>query len=339
MPPKADAKKDDKKKGGKVAKGGAKTKKIVVREAPGVLRKRRKNRFRANLSAALQTYKNVIICNIDNVGSNQLQLVRMKLRESDSIMLVGKNTVIRPVVRDAIKAGNDKLEQLLNYTKLNVAFIFTNSNDLAAIRDIVTANKIPAQAKAGVIAPIDVHIPAGPTALDPGQTSFFQALNIATKITRGAIEIINPVHLIKKDERVSASAVALLGKLNIKPFFYGISVVKVYEDGFVYDGSVLDISKKDIYDRFVKSVETLRLVSLATKQTNPLTIRNTIIKAHNILLKVVVNVKEYSFASSEKLRSALGLENFPVASEEAEEGSDKAGSASGSGSGSGSGSD
>jgi large subunit ribosomal protein LP0 len=332
MPPKAaaDAKKDDKKKGGKAVTKTAKVK-IVVRESPAVIRRRRKTKFRAALTQAVQNYKNVIVCNIDNVGSNQIQLVRMKLREYDSVMLVGKNTVIRPVLRDLAAAGHTKIANLLEHVRYNVGFIFTNSNELGEIRDVVCANKIPAAAKPGVIAPIDVHIPAGPTPLDPGQTSFFQALNIATKITRGAIEIINPVHLIKKDERVSASAVALLGKLNIKPFFYGVSVAKVYEDGFVYDGLVLDISKKDIYNAFVRSVETIRLVSLAAKQTNGLTIRNSLIKGHNVLLKACVNLKEYSFPSAESIRTALGLENFPVAGAEEEE-AEKSGSGSGSGS-------
>ena len=47
-----------------------------------------------------------------------------------------------------------------------------------------------APARAGAIAPVDVTIPAQVTSLGPEKTSFFQALQIPTKITRGTIEII-----------------------------------------------------------------------------------------------------------------------------------------------------
>ena len=55
-----------------------------------------------------------------------------------------------------------------------------------------------------------------------------KALQIATKITRGTIEMLNEVHIIKKDERVEASAATLLGMLNIHPFAYGLSILQVY---------------------------------------------------------------------------------------------------------------
>ena len=52
-----------------------------------------------------------------------------------------------------------------------------------------------APAKAGAIAPIDVKIPALNTGLGPEKTSFFQALAIPTKITRGTIELLVGVNI------------------------------------------------------------------------------------------------------------------------------------------------
>ena len=57
-------------------------------------------------------------------------------------------------------------------------------------------------------------------------SSFFQALSIATKISRGTIEILSEVHLIKKDEKVGFSEAALLKMLNIFPFSYGVRVTE-----------------------------------------------------------------------------------------------------------------
>ena len=58
----------------------------------------------------------------------------------------------------------------------------------------------------GAVAPKDVFIAAGNSGLEPSSTSFFQALNIPTKIVKGNIEITSDVHLIKKGDRVNLSA-------------------------------------------------------------------------------------------------------------------------------------
>ena len=83
----------------------------------------------------------------------------------------------------------------------NVGFVFTNE-DLAEIRDILLSNKKEAPARAGAIAPLDVFVPPGNTGMGPEKTSFFQALAIPTKITKGTIEILSEIHLIKQDEKV-----------------------------------------------------------------------------------------------------------------------------------------
>merc|ERR1719156_437261 len=67
--------------------------------------------------------------------------------------------------------------------------------------------------------------------MDPSQTSFFQTLNIATKIVKGQIELISNFQILKEGDKVSASAAALLGKLGIKPFNYKMEVEMVFLDG------------------------------------------------------------------------------------------------------------
>jgi large subunit ribosomal protein LP0 len=54
-----------------------------------------------------------------------------------------------------------------------------------------------------------------------------QALGIATKITKGTIDMVNDVHLVKVGERVGASQATLLSKLGIKPFKYGLEIQQV----------------------------------------------------------------------------------------------------------------
>jgi large subunit ribosomal protein LP0 len=225
-------------------------------------RKARKDSLFNKLDRFLNEYKSILICGIDNVGSNQMQKVRLALR-GKAQMLNGKNTIMRKVIRQHIQNGSHpELEPLLGYIKGNVGLVFTNGN-LNDIRTVVLENKVPAAAKSGTLAPSDVFVPPGPTGLDPGQTAFFQALNISTKITRGAIEIINEVHLIKKGDKVTSSAVALLTKLQILPFFYGITVQHIYESGAVYPSDVLDLTTEDVAAKFFAGVRKLAALSLA----------------------------------------------------------------------------
>jgi len=220
----------------------------------------RKASLKQKVDKYLQEYKHILVCTVDNVGSHQMQKVRISLR-GKAVVLMGKNTICRKAIREQLDS-NPKLEALLPYVKGNIGFVFTN-DDLNVVRKIILENKVPASAKQGSYAPIDVFVPPGPTGLDPGQTGFFQALNISTKIARGSIEIITEVHLIKAGEKISASHVALLSKLNINPFFYGIKVTHVYDDGSVYEASVLDWTKEDMYEKFFGGVRKIAALSLA----------------------------------------------------------------------------
>jgi len=239
--------------------------------------------------------KNVLIVGVDNVGSLQMQKVRIALR-GKAIMMMGKNTLMRMIIREKMVA-NPKLEALLPFIRGNMGLIFTN-DDLSKVRTIVTEYKVPAGAKAGTLAPTDVFVPPGPTGLDPGQTAFFQALNIATKIVKGSIEIVNQVHLIKKGDKITSSAVALLSKLDIKPFFYGITALSVYENGSVYPAEVLDITQDDLLAKFMNGVGKLRALSLAANWPSELTLSYQIANGFRKLLALSL-ATNYTFKESE----------------------------------------
>jgi len=268
---------------------------------PAEKRRIRKAGLVAKLESYLVDYKNVLIIQCDNVGSNQMQQVRLSLR-GKAAMLLGKNTLLRKVVREHI-ATNPKLEALVPFIVGNMGFVFTNEN-LSAIRKLIQDQKSPAPARVGTFAPNDVIIPAGSTGLDPGQTSFFQALSIATKIVKGAIEIVNEVTLIKTGAKVTASHVALLDKLNIKPFQFGIVVSDVYEDGTTYSAKVLDMSQDDLMAKFSNGVNTIAAISLAIGYPTSASLRHHVVNAFNRLLHLSL-ATDYSFEQSQKIKDIL----------------------------------
>lgn len=254
-------------------------------------RQARKRVYKAKLLDNLSKFQNILILNVDNVGSRQLQLARIKLR-GRAVFLMGKNTIIRKVLRDEV-ANRPELQALLDAIRGNIGFCFTNE-DLNEIREKIQEERVPAGAKTGQFAPESVFIPAGPTPLDPGQTSFFQALNISTKIARGAIEIINKVHLIVAGERVTSSAVALLTKLGIKPFFFGIRVTHVYENGSFYDAAVLDLDDADLINKFLYGVSLVASMSLALRYPTAASLPHSIARAFKYCVSFVLETG-YSF--------------------------------------------
>src|SRR5690606_22820033 len=98
--------------------------------------------------------------------------------------------------------------------------------------------------------------------MGPEKTSFFQALQIPTKIPRGTIEILNEVHIIKVGEKVGASEAALLSMLNITPFSYGLDVQQVYDNGTIYSPAVLDVTSDELRERFLSGVRNIAAISL-----------------------------------------------------------------------------
>merc|ERR1712023_511959 len=220
----------------------------------------RKVKYEKTLLNCLSSFKRMLVISVDNVGSKQMSERRHNLRGKAQI-LMGKNTVIRKILRREMKM-DPSLGSLLKIIRGNIGFIFTNG-DLIEIRDAVTANRDPAPAKTGQIAPCNVWVEPGPTGMDPGQTAFFQALNIATKIARGSIEIIDTVHLIAKGDKVTSSAVALLNKLNIKPFTYGLTVSQCYDKGSVYAAAVLDLDEFALTNKFMGAVARIAALGMS----------------------------------------------------------------------------
>jgi large subunit ribosomal protein LP0 len=210
--------------------------------------------------AYLDEYPKCFIVGADNVGSRQMQHIRISLRGS-AVVLMGKNTMMRKAIRGHIE-NNQALDKILPHIRGNVGFVFTKG-DLNEIRDKLIENKVRAPARPGAIAPCEVVIPAQNTGLGPEKTNFFQALSIPTKISKGTIEIINDVPILRVGDKVGASEATLLNMLNISPFSYGLIIEQVYDSGSIFSPEILDIKPEDLRAKFQAGVANLAAVSLA----------------------------------------------------------------------------
>merc|ERR1712183_823413 len=144
-------------------------------------------------------------------------------------------------------------------------------------------------ARAGVVANADVIVPKGPTGADPSQTSYFQTMDIPTKISRGQIEIQSDVHLITKGERVTAGQADLLQKLNIRPFTYGLAITRVFDNGSLYDIEVLSIDDDMIMAAFSFHARDVAAIGHALNRPNTASIMHSVRYAFKTILAVVCN--------------------------------------------------
>ncbi|GFZ14987.1 ribosomal protein L10 family protein [Actinidia rufa] len=229
------------------------------------------------LCQLLDEYSQILIAAADNVGSNQLQSIRKGLR-GDSVVLMGKNTMMKRSIRmHSEKTGNNAFLNLIPLLVGNVGLIFTKG-DLKEVSEEVAKYKVGAPARVGLVAPVDVVVPPGNTGLDPSQTSFFQVLNIPTKINKGTVEIITPVELIKKGDKV------------------------------------LDLTEDDLVEKFAIGVSMVTALSLAISYPTLAAAPHMFINAYKNALAIALET-EYSFPQADKVKEYLAdPSKFAVAS-------------------------
>lgn len=287
------------------------------------------------LKGLLDEYKTIFIVSVDNVSSQQMHEIRVSLR-GQGVVLMGKNTMVRRALKGFI-SENPEYERLLPFVRGNIGFIFTNS-DLKEIRTKILSNRVAAPARAGAIAPADVFVPAGNTGMEPGKTSFFQALGVPTKIARGTIEITTDLKLVEAGGKVGASEAVLLNMLNISPFTYGMSITQIYDDGQTFGPEVLDIEDSQLLKALSTAIATISTISLATSYPTLPSVMHSLVNSYKNVLAVAIET-EFSWPEIEELKdrianpdayavaapvaAATSGEAAPAAAEEEKEGSEE----------------
>merc|ERR1719318_1681111 len=140
--------------------------------------------------------------------------------------------------------------------------------------------------------------------MGPEKTSFFQALAIPTKITKGTIEIIKDVDIIKAGDRVGMSEATLLNMLKISPFSYGLVISKVYDSGSVFDPEILDITDADLLAKFQTGVRNVAAMSLAMNYPNVASVPHSIVNGMKNLLAIAA-ATEITFKEAETVKAFL----------------------------------
>ena len=285
----------------------------------------RKEAYYERIYNLFSQYQKAMLVDCNNISSKQIQNCRFDMRVLGATILMGKNSVILTALRERLREPVETdfdyerkkrewkpaphWECLQEHLKGNVGLIFTNGN-LLDLKEVMGRHVRGAAAKAGQIALSDVFIEPGSTGLDPKMTEFFQRLDIPTKISKGSIEIIAKTKVIEEGSVVGASQCSLLDKLNIAPFEYKLTGIKVIDNGEVYSTKVLEITPEDIIAKFQAGVRNIAAVSMEVGYPTEASIPHQIRNAFKNLVGVTFET-DYSFPQAEDLKNAMS--NAPAA--------------------------
>lgn len=271
----------------------------------------KKRRIVNRLYENFTKFKQCLVVKLENVTSNQVQQTRLALRKQKlGDMVCGKNTVVKKAIDIRLKAPEEgdqdyefrkqnytkvpQIEKLLQCCKGKVGFIFSDAS-VSDLKPIIEGNRIPAPAKVGTFAPLEVVIPPGPTGLDPSQISFFHTLNISTKIQKGQIEIVKEFKVCEKGKKIGNSEAAILQKLNIKPFSFGMEILFVYDDGAILTPDIFNVDTEQLLGKFRNAANQLAAVSLAIGHPNVLSVphmlKNGVKSIASIALETGLKIK------------------------------------------------
>lgn len=265
-------------------------------------RKIRNRRVIKQLCESFLKYNQVIMVDLLNVSNQQVQKARVALQKSakGGEFIVGKNTIILKALKwlttEPEKGSKEfedhskwkRKESLKNLIKLiqgNIGLIFTDE-DYSVVKETIEREVLRVSAKIGIISPCDVIVPPGPTKIDVGKVQVFQKLNVPTKAVRNLLEIQKEIHVIKKNEKVTAAGAELCRLLDIRPFTYKLEMRKIWLNGTILDEDMINIKPEDILASFTNHVRTLTGLSLGAGLPNALSVPHMISNGFKDILAI-----------------------------------------------------
>ncbi|KAM7473712.1 hypothetical protein LguiB_020955 [Lonicera macranthoides] len=101
-----------------------------------------------------------------------------------------------------------------------------------------------------------------------------------------------------------SSEAALLAKLGIRPFSYGLVILTVYDNGSVFSPEVLDLTEDDLMVKFAMHVSMVTSLSMAISYPTLAATPHMLINGYKNVLAVAI-ATEYSFPLDDKVKESL----------------------------------
>lgn len=251
-----------------------------------------KDRVIKSLSEDIRSSKSIALVGIERVPGKQFQEIRRALRGKAKIKVVKKTFLTRAFEEMNIEA----IRGMEKYMDGPVAAIFSKENPFKLFREI-ESSRTRAPAKGGETAPDDIILEAKPTSLKPGPVvGELQKAGIPASIDQGKVVIRKETVLVKKGEKISKEKAIAMAKLEIMPLEIGLDFRAAYEEGIVFDKSILGSSTQDFVNKLVTGHSSAIALSIHinyyNKETTPIFISNAYRNALAVSLAASYPTKE-----------------------------------------------
>jgi large subunit ribosomal protein L10 len=225
----------------------------------------------------IKDYPIIGAIDLEGMPTAQLQKMREKMRNNNTVLLVTKRRIMKIAIEKAKDQKKD-IQQIEQYLRGMPALIFSKTNPFKLYK-FLKESKSEAHAKPGQIAPKNIEVKAGPTNFMPGPIiGELAAVGIKSGVDAGKVAIKQDAIVCKEGEKISDKLASMLLRLDIKPMEIGLNLVAAYENGTIFKKDVLDVDEKRFMSNISQAAqESFNLsveIGYLTKDNVELIVRN-----------------------------------------------------------------
>ena len=200
--------------------------------------KAQKVEYVKKLQKEIKTYGTVGIMSLEAVPDTLVQKVRNKMKPEVRFLVMRRNLAVKVLESDP------RFAKLMPYASGNFAILLSNKEP-GDLNGIVASNRMKLLAKPNQIAPSEINIEAGETAIAPGQAvTDMKTAGIDVKIEKGKVVISKSKVLVKKGEKISTAISKALKMLDIMPFEAGTRLLAVVQGDLLFTEATLSVDAK-----------------------------------------------------------------------------------------------
>ncbi len=262
-------------------------------DRPAIARKKAQvEEFKKEFSAS----KNIVVLDLRKLPDKLLQSVRKKLRENGTRIRMAQSTVLKRALE-----STGKPKELIELFDQPAAVVFTELSPYE-LNQFFRGNTMDVAAKPGQIAPNDIIVPAGETALPPGPAlSELKAAGINAQIRGPKISVAKDSTVVKAGEEITLIKAKALQTLGFKPFSVKANILLAYDGEYIYSPEILDISSESLAPEFLGSLRDAFNMSVNASYPSGQNIELLVVEAFTQGMNAGINGEIYSPQSIEQL--------------------------------------
>ncbi|MCX9013463.1 MAG: 50S ribosomal protein L10 [Candidatus Methanoperedens sp.] len=243
------------------------------------------------IKTSLISYSSVGLVGIRGIPSNQLQMMRKKLRGLADIKIC-RNTLLSK----ALEESSDDIKKMGGYIDDQTALLLSNENPFKLYR-ILSEGKTDAPIKGGGVASKDIVVQSGPTSFPPGPiVGELQSVGIPSAIEGGKVVIRQTKTVAKAGDVVDSKLASILTRLEIYPVELGLDLRAVIESGMIYESKILAVDETRYFNDIMSAVRSAFNLSVNAAYPTKANITTLLSKAasesRNLAINAVIMIPE-----------------------------------------------